>query len=198
MTNNTQNVNFIAKYSNNYLIKTLLKISWVAVLLTPISTITNTLLPFSFTSFITLSVLFVLLRCANFLFLKHHVEIFEKLKEECANFEKHSPIYNQLDYASRSFHKADAYTKFHLLTFIVFASLSAFSLYFVQLPLIQISNIGVVIGFNWLGELSSTPIITIKSYVLGFLASSLLFAVMRFREEYKITKKLYSQLNKLN
>lgn len=183
--------------TNNYLFKTILKISWVAILLTPISTITNTLLPFSFTSFMMLSVLFVLLRIANFTFLKHHVKKFNKLKKECINFEKHSPIYNQLDYASKSFYKADAYTKFHLLTFIVFASLSAFSLYFVQLPLIQISNIGVVIGFNWFGELSSTPIITMKGYVLGFLASSLLFAVIRFSEEYKITKKLYFKLNKI-
>lgn len=184
--------------TNNYLFKTILKISWVAVLLTPISTITNTLLHFSFTSFITLSVLFVLLRCANFIFLKHHVKKFEQLKEECVTFEKHSHIYNQLDYASRSFHKADAYTKFHLLTFIVFASLMVFSLYFTLPYLTQMSDIGVIIGFNWFNELSSTPIITIKGYVLGFLASSLLFAIMRFREEYKITKKLYSQLNKLN
>lgn len=184
--------------TNNYLFKTILKINWVAILLTPISTITNTLLPFSLTSFMTLSVLFVLLRYANFIFLKHHVKKFEHIKEECTNFEKHSPIYNQLDYASRSFHKADAYTKFHLLTFIVFASLMVFSLYFTLPFLTQMSDMGVVIGFNWFNELFSIPIITIKGYVLGFLTSSFLFAVMRFRDEYEITKKLYRQLEQLD
>lgn len=123
---------------------------------------------------------------------------FNKLKKECINFEKHSPIYNQLDYASESFNKADAYTKFHLLTFIAFASLAVFSLYFTQPLLTCASSIGVIVGFNWFGELYSTPIINIIGYVLGFLASSLLFAVMRFYEEYKITKKLYLQLNNLN